>query len=143
MSDLIGGGITPITYNPTTISTWVAVNEKTYAKDILEKIKEEINDLDLGFADEEYRTGVAYGIMKITDIINKHLQEVDDKNNIINKEKASTAYWVKKKGGGENYYYYSCSKCACIAPNTEMADEIVWKLSNYCPDCGRKMEVEK
>jgi len=41
-----------------------------------EKVKEEIKDLDLGFVDEEYRAGVAYGIMKITKIIDKHLAEV-------------------------------------------------------------------
>ena len=43
-----------------------------------EKVKEEIKDLDLGFVDEEYRAGVAYGIMKITKIIDKHLAEVSE-----------------------------------------------------------------
>ena len=41
-----------------------------------EKVKEEIKDLDLGFVDEEYRAGVAYGVMKITEIINKHLYPI-------------------------------------------------------------------
>ena len=41
-----------------------------------EKVKEEIKDLDLGFVDEEYQAGVAYGVMKITEIINKHLYPI-------------------------------------------------------------------
>lgn len=47
----------------------------------LEKVKEEIKDLDLDFADVEYQAGVAYGIMKVTDIINKHLKEIADGDN--------------------------------------------------------------
>jgi len=43
-----------------------------------EKVKAEIKDLDLGFVDEEYRAGVSYGIMKTTQIINKHLKEVEN-----------------------------------------------------------------
>ena len=41
----------------------------------LEKIKEEIKDLDLGFVDEEYQAGVAYGIMKFNQILDKHIKE--------------------------------------------------------------------
>lgn len=36
--------------------------------------------------------------------------------------------------------YYDCSLCGCIAPCTEMVDRILWKLTNYCPDCGAKMQ---
>jgi len=44
------------------------------------KIKEEIKDLDLGFIDKEYQAGVAYGIMKIKKIIDKHLKEIENRN---------------------------------------------------------------
>lgn len=42
----------------------------------LEKIKTEIKDLDLGFVDEEYQSGIAYGIMKFNQILNKHISEL-------------------------------------------------------------------
>lgn len=42
----------------------------------LEKIKEEIKDLDLGFFDEDYRAGVARGIMEFNKILNKHIAEL-------------------------------------------------------------------
>ena len=44
------------------------------------------------------------------------------------------SYWI------EHDTYYDCSLCGCVAPCTEMADNFLWKLSNYCPDCGAKME---
>ena len=40
----------------------------------LKKIKAEIQDLDLGFVDEEYQAGVAYGIMKFNQILDKHIK---------------------------------------------------------------------
>ena len=46
------------------------------------------------------------------------------------------AKWVDKGA------YVECSKCACLAPCTETADSFLWKLSNYCPDCGAKMDKE-
>ena len=50
--------------------------------------------------------------------------------------------WVKHDTG--HSIYYDCSLCGCAAPCTETADKILWKLSNYCPDCGAKMqEVEE
>ena len=52
---------------------------------------------------------------------------------------SKTGQWVKKKGGNDNYYY-ECSKCGCLSPYTEYADSIIWKKSNYCPDCGSIME---
>ena len=42
----------------------------------LEKIKEEIKDLDLEFFDEDYRAGVARGIMEFNKILNKHISEL-------------------------------------------------------------------
>ena len=50
--------------------------------------------------------------------------------------------WVKHDTG--HSIYYDCSLCSCVAPCTETADKILWKLTNYCPDCGAKMqEVEE
>lgn len=40
----------------------------------LEKIKQEIQDLDLGFVDREYQSGVAYGIMKFNQILDKYIK---------------------------------------------------------------------
>ena len=48
--------------------------------------------------------------------------------------KQKTGYWVKRKT------YYECSLCACLAPSVEVLDGIIWKPSNYCPDCGARME---
>ena len=78
MSDLVGGGITPITYNPTTITTWVTVNEKTYVKDILEKVKDEINKLNSRKCYETYATECPWEKMKekVFKIIDKHIEEV-------------------------------------------------------------------
>ena len=39
----------------------------------LEKIKEEIKDLDLEYFDEDYRAGFARGIMEFNKILNKHI----------------------------------------------------------------------
>ena len=64
MSDLVGGGITPVTYNPTTITTWVAVNEKIYAKDILEKVKDGINNLNSRKCYETYAAECSWEEMK-------------------------------------------------------------------------------
>ena len=49
-------------------------NQKTLREE-LEKIKSEIQDLDLGFVDEEYQAGIAYGIMKFNQILDKHIKE--------------------------------------------------------------------
>ena len=46
--------------------------------------------------------------------------------------------WIKHDTG--HSIYYECSLCHCIAPCTETADSVIWKFSNYCPDCGAKME---
>ncbi len=42
----------------------------------LEDIKAEIQDLDLGFVDEEFQAGIAYGIMKFNQILNKHIENL-------------------------------------------------------------------
>ena len=49
--------------------------KRDFAINELEKIKEEIQDLDLGFVDEEFQAGVAYGIMKFNQILDKHIKE--------------------------------------------------------------------
>lgn len=48
-------------------------------------------------------------------------------------------HWIKHNTPN-NTYYYDCSLCGCVAPCTETADSYLWKLSNFCPDCGAKME---
>ena len=35
--------------------------------------------------------------------------------------------------------YFDCPFCGCLAPSTDTADALVWKLSNYCPDCKAKL----
>lgn len=49
-----------------------------------------------------------------------------------------TGKWIKHDTG--HSIYYDCSLCGCTAPHIEVADKILWKLSNYCPDCGAEME---
>ena len=46
--------------------------------------------------------------------------------------KKSEAYWIRKQVDKRHYHYF-CSKCGCCSK---------YKKSNYCPDCGRKMEVD-
>ena len=48
-------------------------------------------------------------------------------------------YWIKHNTPNKTHYY-DCSLCGCVAPCTETADSYLWKLSNFCPDCGAKME---
>lgn len=44
----------------------------------LEKIKEEIKDLDLEYFDEDYRAGVARGILELNKILSKHISELKE-----------------------------------------------------------------
>lgn len=53
------------------------------------------------------------------------------------KAETRKGYWVKHNTG--HSVYYDCSLCGCAAPCTETADKFLWKLSNYCPDCGSEM----
>ena len=46
-------------------------------------------------------------------------------------------YWIKHNT--PNWAYYDCSLCSCVATCTETTDSYLWKLSNFCPDCGAKM----
>ena len=41
----------------------------------LEQIKEEIEDLDLGFVDGEFQSGITYGIEMFNQILDKHIKE--------------------------------------------------------------------
>ena len=51
-------------------------------------------------------------------------------------------HWIKHNTPS-NTYYYDCSLCGCAAPCTETADAYLWKLSNFCPDCGADMRGEE
>lgn len=51
-------------------------------------------------------------------------------------------HWIKHNTPNGTYYY-DCSLCGCVAPCTETADSYLWKLSNFCPDCGAKMNKEE
>lgn len=53
---------------------------------------------------------------------------------------SKTGRWIRHDTG--HSIYYDCSLCGCVAPSTEMADKILWKMANYCPDCGSKMKKE-
>lgn len=61
--------------------------------------------------------------------------EVD--NAVLNGTALPKGHWVKHDTGHSTYY--DCSLCGCLAPCTETADSFIWKLSNFCPDCGAKM----
>lgn len=49
--------------------------------------------------------------------------------------------WIKHNTPS-NTYYYDCSLCGCAAPCIEFADSYLWKLSNFCPDCGADMRED-
>lgn len=57
----------------------------------LEKIKEEIKDLDLGYFDEDYRAGIARGIMEFNKILNKRIAELKGEQIKTNKEEITDA----------------------------------------------------
>ena len=80
MSDLIGGGITPVTYNPQGLYSTIIIKDKPYIKDILKQIKDEINELNSRKCYETYAAECPWEEMKekVFKIINKHLQEVED-----------------------------------------------------------------
>lgn len=59
----------------------------------------------------------------------------------VRPQEPKTGHWVRHDTG--HSIYYDCSRCNCIAPCTETADAWLWKLSNYCPDCGAKMVEPK
>ncbi len=44
----------------------------------LKQIKSEIQDLDLGFVDGEFQSGVAYGIKEFNQILDKHIKELKE-----------------------------------------------------------------
>lgn len=86
-------------------------------------------------------TAVLNSDIKFTDEVIAELKNTafsgDDPNyrfEMIEIKEHKVAHWV------EHEKYYDCSRCSCLAPCTEFADGIVWKLSKYCPDCGSEMK---
>lgn len=59
----------------------------------------------------------------------------------LKQRKEHVGHWQKHEDN--HNVYYDCSLCDCLAPCTETADSFIWKLSNYCPDCGAEMEREE
>lgn len=59
----------------------------------------------------------------------------------VKPQEPKTGHWVKHDAS--HSMYYDCSLCGCVAPCTETADKILWKMANYCPDCGARMESEE
>ena len=78
-------------------------------------------------------------IRKYEHIANSDVSDIKDA--IINGTQPKKGYWVKHDI--LNNTYYDCSLCGCVAPCTEFADSFVWKLSNFCPDCGAYMRGVK
>lgn len=56
-------------------------------------------------------------------------------------EQRPKGHWVKHDTGHSEYF--DCSLCGCLAPCTEVADGMIWKLSNYCSDCGAEMKGDE
>ena len=66
------------------------------------------------------------------------IQDNKDEFPCVTPQEPKTGHWVRHNTG--HSIYYNCSLCGCVAPCTETADKMLWKLSNYCPDCGSRME---
>lgn len=56
---------------------------------------------------------------------------------LLEQEPRRKGHWIKHNTPHSTYY--DCSLCGCAAPCTETADRYIWKLSNFCPDCGADM----
>lgn len=73
--------------------------------------------------------------------VTDHLRYMEMRNEIANLPNVTphpkTGLWIRHDTGHSKYY--TCSLCDCAAPCTETADNILWKLANYCPDCGAMM----
>lgn len=61
--------------------------------------------------------------------------------NEVTKNTRPQGEWLKHNTG--HSIYYDCSLCGCVAPCTETADKILWKMANYCPNCGADMRNEE
>lgn len=70
---------------------------------------------------------------------NDYIQTI---NQIIDwlEQEPRKGHWVEHNTPN-NTHYYDCSLCGCVAHCTEFADSYLWKLSNFCPDCGAEMKV--
>lgn len=112
-------------------------SEKTETlQNIIDKMRADIAELDnkvcQQFLIEDVDKEVHHAYQDCLKII--------DKYKVKNAPQRKIGKWVKHDTG--HSIYYDCSLCGCVAPCTETADKILWKMANYCPDCGAKMEKE-
>ena len=99
--------------------------------DRLEKMIESLNAKTVGR--EIAIRGLMAANKKLTD---ENMQLKSNAERLVKHSK-----WIKH--GLDDKVSYWCEKCGCVAPCTEMADAFVWKLSNYCPDCGSDMTEDR
>jgi hypothetical protein len=77
------------------------------------------------------------------DAINKYLKEnkmkrimLIDTSPTVDAVQVVHAYWIPEKDPEGKTYAYHCSECY------EKTGHYVYGTSNYCPDCGAKMDGE-
>lgn len=90
-------------------------------KGTLEDIKAEINNLDFGFVDEEYKAGISYAAMKFNQMIDERMTDVKGSNNC-----ATWKYSREKRK-------MCCSRCGF--------DTLY--LGKFCSNCGEDMRGER
>lgn len=81
-------------------------------RDVIEKIREEIDRTVRHVPINDYDFGFYMAIQTITKIIDQHMDEV-----------SLTAHWEDSSNG------WTCSECLCDSPHD----------TRYCPHCGRIM----
>lgn len=125
-----------------------------YRERLINNLKDDDRGIDLSeYAEEPYKVFCEFmdsippvNPQKFCDTC-KHSDETDGshcyecvksmKDNYDSQE-PKMGQWLRHDTG--HSVYYDCSLCGCAAPCTETADKILWKMANYCPDCGKRME---
>ena len=119
---------------------------KGYLTDIIPRenyseVEEIVSALEQEPCDDAVSREAVIEWLKAKDIIKMSSQEEMARKELkalpTVRPKEKTRHWIEHNTGHNRYY--SCSECSCLAPNTEVADGVIWKLSKYCPDCGARM----